>query len=129
VLAPLAGRDRADLGLLLRLAEGDPTARADRLSHAYAPTELDRVLAVLRHLLTARRTVLAVNAAYIASAAPADEARTEPPFQLQGSSRAAGRSAQRTQPGMTAAALAAVVADLPTAEAPTLTAGAEAALL
>src|SRR5690606_21441495 len=53
VLAPLAGRDRADPGLLLRLAEGDPAARADRLSHAYAPTELDRVLAVLRHLLTA----------------------------------------------------------------------------
>ena len=70
VLAPLAGRDRADLELLVRLAEGDPTARADRLTHPYAPAELERILAVLRHLLTARETVLAVNAAYIASAGP-----------------------------------------------------------
>ena len=129
VLAPLAGRDRADLGLLLRLAEGDPTARADRLSHAYAPTELDRVLAVLRHLLTARRTVLAVNAAYIASAAQADEARTEPPFQLQGSYRNMNKIAQRIQPVMNEAELAAVVDDHYTAEAQTLTTGAEANLL
>ncbi|MFD0429903.1 hypothetical protein ACFQ60_26890 [Streptomyces zhihengii] len=33
VLAPLAGRDRADVDLLVRLATGDPTARADRLAH------------------------------------------------------------------------------------------------
>ncbi|CAM5255530.1 AAA+ ATPase domain-containing protein OS=Streptomyces albaduncus OX=68172 GN=FHS32_001489 PE=4 SV=1 [Streptomyces griseoloalbus] len=100
VLAPLAGRDRADLDLLIRLASDDPTARPDRLLHPYAPTELDRVLAVLRHLLTARRTVLAVNAAYIASAARSDDARTEPPFLLQGSYRNMNKIAQRIQPVM-----------------------------
>ncbi|MEZ3181182.1 DNA repair ATPase [Streptomyces pimonensis] len=129
VLAPLAGRDRADLDLLIRLAENDPTARADRLVHPYAPTELDRVLAVLRHLLTARRTVLAVNAAYIASAAQSDEARTEPPFRLQGSYRNMNKIAQRIQPVMNAAELSAVIDDHYTAEAQTLTTGAEASLL
>ncbi|MER7484406.1 DNA repair ATPase [Streptomyces sp. NPDC126497] len=129
VLAPLAGRDRADLDLLVRLAGNDPTARPDRLVHPYAPTELDRVLAVLRHLLTARRTVLAVNAAYIASAARSDHARTEPPFRLQGSYRNMNKIAQRIQPVMNDAELAAVVDDHYTAEAQTLTTGAEANLL
>ncbi|MET9155204.1 DNA repair ATPase [Streptomyces griseoflavus] len=129
VLAPLAGRDRADLDLLIRLAGNDPTARPDRLTHAYAPTELDAILAVLRHLLTARRTVLAVNAAYIASAAQSDDARTEPPFRLQGSYRNMNKIAQRIQPVMNDTELAAVVDDHYTAEAQTLTAGAEASLL
>ncbi|MEU2980424.1 DNA repair ATPase [Streptomyces hirsutus] len=129
VLAPLAGRDRGDLDLLIRLAEGDPTVHADRLAHPYAPTELDRVLTVLRHLLTARRTVLAVNEAYIASAAQSDDARTEPPFRLQGSYRNMNKIAQRIQPVMNDAELSAVIDDHYAAEAQTLTTGAEANLL
>ncbi|NBE55329.1 DNA repair ATPase [Streptomyces boluensis] len=129
VLAPLAGRDRADLDLLIRRADGDPAARADRLVHPYAPAELDRIVAVLRHLLTARATVLAVNAAYIASAAQSDEARTEPPFRLQGSYRDMNKIAARIDPVMNDAELAAVIDDHYTAEAQTLTTGAEANLL
>ncbi|MGQ5603089.1 DNA repair ATPase [Streptomyces sp. EKS3.2] len=129
VLAPLAGRDRADLELLLRLAVGDPAARADRLAHPYTPAELDRITAVLRHLLTARDTVLAVNAAYIASAAQSDTTRSEPPFRLQGSYRTMNKIAQRIQPVMNDAELAALIDDHYTAEAQTLTTGAEAALL
>ncbi|WP_369240882.1 DNA repair ATPase [Streptomyces sp. R21] len=129
VLAPLAGRDRTDLDLLLRLAAADPTARADRLTHPYAPAELDRILAVLRHLITARATVLAVNAAYIASAAQTDATRTEPPFRLQGSYRDMYKIAQRIQPVMNTAELAAVLDDHYAAEAQTLTTGAEANLL
>ncbi|MFJ3210328.1 DNA repair ATPase [Streptomyces flaveolus] len=129
VLAPLAGRDRADLDLLLRLAEGDGTARVDRLAHPYAPAELERVLAVLRHLLSARATVLAVNAAYIASAAQQDDARTEPPFRLQGSYRNMRKIAQRIQPVMNDAELSALIEDHYRAEAQTLTTGAEANLL
>ncbi|MEW2166445.1 DNA repair ATPase [Streptomyces sp. NPDC007084] len=129
VLAPLAGRDRADLDVLIRLARHDPAARPDQLAHPYAPAELERVLAVLRHLLTARETVLAVNAAYIASAAQSDDARTEPPFQLQGSYRNMNKIAQRVLPVMNEAELAAVVDDHYTAEAQTLTTGAEANLL
>ncbi|MEV8122547.1 DNA repair ATPase [Streptomyces sp. NPDC085944] len=129
VLAPLAGRDRADLELLVRLAAGDPTARADRLAHACPPAELERVLSVLRHLVAARETVLAVNAAYIASAAQSDDTRTEPAFRLQGSYRNMNKIAQRIRPVMNDAERDAVLDDHYTAEAQTLTHGAEANLL
>ncbi|QES47010.1 DNA repair ATPase [Streptomyces venezuelae] len=129
VLAPLAGRDRADLELLVRLAEGDPTARTDRLTHPYAPAELEEVLAVLRRLVAARTTVLAVNAAYIASAAQSEDSRTEPPFLLQGSYRSMNRIAARLSPAMNDDELAAAIQDHYTAEAQTLTTGAEANLL
>ncbi|MFG3248012.1 DNA repair ATPase [Streptomyces sp. NPDC048187] len=129
VLAPLAGRGRADLELLVRLATGDPTARADRLAFAHPPAELERVLSVLRHLVAVRETVLAVNAAYIASAAQADDTRTEPAFRLQGSYRNMNKIAQRIRPVMNDAERAAVLDDHYTAEAQTLTHGAEANLL
>lgn len=129
VLAPLAGRDRHDLDVFLRLAADDPTARADQFTYPYAPAEADRIVAVLRHLLTARETVLAVNAAYIASAAQSDTTRTEPPFRLQGSYRTMNKIAQRVRPVMNEAELAAVIDDHFTAEAQTLTSGAEANLL
>ncbi|WP_327368271.1 DNA repair ATPase [Streptomyces sp. NBC_01217] len=129
VLAPLAGRDRTDLDLLIRLAQGDATARADRLTHPYAPAELERILSVLRHLLTVRETVLAVNAAYMASAAQSDATRVEPPFRLQGSYRNMNKIAQRVQPVMNDTELAALVEDHYRAEAQTLTTGAEANLL
>ncbi|MFD5789443.1 DNA repair ATPase [Streptomyces sp. NPDC127037] len=129
VLAPLAGRSREDLALLLRLADGDPTARPEQLEHPYAPAEVDRITAVLRHLLRARDTVLAVNAAYIASAAQTDATRTEPPFRLQGSYRNMNRIAERIAPVMNDAELSAVVEDHYAGEAQTLTSGAEAALL
>jgi len=129
VFAPLAGRDRADLDLLIRLAEGDATARADRLSYACEPVELARMVGVLRHLITARDTVLAVNSAYMASAATTDTARTEPPFRLQGAYRTMNRIAQRIEPVMNSLELSAVLDDHYTAEAQTLGTGAEANLL
>ncbi|MER7724851.1 DNA repair ATPase [Streptomyces sp. NPDC096323] len=130
VLAPLAGRSREDLALLLRLASGtDATARADQLGHPYAPADVDRITAVLRHLLHARDTVLAVNAAYIASSARTDATRTEPPFRLQGSYRNLNRIAERIVPVMNDAELSAVIDDHYTGEAQTLATGAEAALL
>lgn len=129
VLAPLAGRDRTDVELLVRLATGDPTARADRLAHPCPPAELDRILAVLRHMVSARRTVLAVNSAYIASAASADATRGEPPFRLQGSYRNMNRIVERISPVMNDAELEAVVDDHYAGEARTLANGAEAALL
>ncbi|MGW0780048.1 DNA repair ATPase [Streptomyces sp. NPDC002913] len=130
VLAPLAGRSRADLALLLRMASGHGVpGAAGGLEHAYAPAELDRIVSVLRHLLTARDTVLAVNAAYIASAARTDSTRTEPPFRLQGSYRNMNRIAERIVPVMNDAELAAVIDDHYAGEAQTLTTGAESNLL
>ncbi|MFB7757347.1 AAA family ATPase, partial [Streptomyces sp. NPDC056121] len=142
-LAPLAGRDRADLDVLLRHAaddlssrsrtgthmEGRPIAPTERLSHPFAPAETERIVAVLRHLLTARTTVLTVNAAYIASAAQSEDARTEPRFQLQGSYRDMNRIAARIDPAMNDAELSAVLDDHYAAQAQTLTTGAEANLL
>lgn len=129
VLAPLAARSRDDLALLVRLAGSDPAARAEHLDHPYSAVELDAVLAVLRHLLTARDTVLAVNAAYIASAARTDATRTEPPFRLQGSYRNMNKIAERIVPVMNDDELSAVVDDHYAGEAQTLTTGAEANLL
>ncbi|WP_335970599.1 DNA repair ATPase [Streptomyces sp. CA2R106] len=129
VLAPLAGRDRADLDLLVRLAAGDPTARPADLVHPYAPDERDEILAVLRHLLRVRDTLLTVNAAYIDSAGRSAESRTEPPFLLQGSYRNMNRLAARITSTMNRAEVDAALTDHYRAEAQTLAHGAEAALL
>ncbi|MDG9702075.1 DNA repair ATPase [Streptomyces sp. DH37] len=132
VLAPLASRERADTELLVRLAGGEPGADpglADRLVHPYAPAELEQVLGVLRGLLRVRRTVLAVNAAYIASASADEAARTEPPFRLQGSYRDTAKLAGRLAPVMTDEEVEALIDDHYTAEARTLAADAEANLL
>lgn len=129
VLAPLAARDGADLPLLMRLAEGDETARADRLSYPYSAAELDQILAVLRKMKRAQRVVLRVNQAYIASAAQADSSRTEPPFKLQGSYRNMNKLAERIVPAMNDDELEQVLDDHYLGEAQTLTGGAEANLL
>jgi hypothetical protein len=129
VLAPLAGRGRADLELLLALAASDPAARAEDLAYPYSGAELGEILAVLRHLVRARTTLLAVNSAYTASAAQSAASRTEPPFLLQGSYRNMTKIAGRILPAMNDAELDAVVTDHYRAEAQTLAGGAEAALL
>ncbi|MGD9483070.1 DNA repair ATPase [Streptomyces sp. TRM70308] len=129
VLAPLAARDRGDVELLVRLAAGDATATPDRLAHPYPPTEVEQITAVLRRLLHVRRTVLAVNAAYIASAGQDDATRTEPPFRLQGSYRNTNQLVERIVPVMNDAELEALLDDHYQAEAQTLTTGAEANLL
>ncbi|MER5446864.1 DNA repair ATPase [Streptomyces sp. NPDC002764] len=128
-LAPLAARPRPDLDVLLRLASQDPTAHPDDLTHPCAPAELTQILAVLRHLLTARDTVLAVNEAYMNSAAQSPATRTEPPFQLQGSYRNLNKIAQRIHPTMNATELTAVVTDHYRTEAQTLPTATEANLL
>lgn len=129
VLAPLAGHDRTDLELLLRRARGDDSIRADQLGRPCPPAEFDRIIAVLTKLLHALRTVLAVNRAYIASAAQADASRTEPPFRLQGSYRTMNKLAERIVPVMNDAELDALIDDHFRAEAQTLTSAAEANLL
>lgn len=65
----------------------------------------------LGEVLSGRDTVLAVNAAYIASAAQTDATRTEPPIRLQGSYRNMNKIAERIVPLMNDAELSAVVDD------------------
>ncbi|WP_344629809.1 DNA repair ATPase [Streptomyces glaucosporus] len=129
VLEPLAARERGDVELLVRMARGDAGVRADRLAHPCPPAELERILGVLRGLLRVRRTVLAVNAAYIASAAQDETTRTEPPFRLQGSYRDTARIAGRIAPVMTEGEVEALLDDHYAAQARTLAAEAEANLL
>ncbi|MCH7229400.1 DNA repair ATPase [Glycomyces sp. L485] len=129
VLAPLAGRDRADVQVLIRLAAEDPTANPDSLRHAYSAGELDQILSVLRKLIHVQQTVLRNNLAYIASAATDNAARTEPPFLLQGSYRNMNRLTERVVPVMNDDELEAVIDDHYAGEAQTLASGAEANLL
>ncbi|MFD8718161.1 DNA repair ATPase [Streptomyces sp. NPDC059629] len=127
VLAPLAGADPADLRLLVALADGDPTAQADQLAHPVL--DLDRVLATLTRLRGVQRTVLAVNRAYIASAAQEDAGRREPPFLLQGSYRTMAQLAGRIDPVQSEAEVETLLDDHYLAEARTLGSAAEANLL
>ncbi|WP_206641904.1 DNA repair ATPase [Nonomuraea polychroma] len=129
VLAPLSGRDRGDVELLVRLAKGDTTVQPDQLKHPYTKPELDQILSVLAKLVRVQEVVLANNQAYIASAAQSDAARTEPPYRLQGSYRNMNKLAERIVPAMNDAELEVVIDDHYVGEAQTLTTDAEANLL
>ncbi|MBB6118437.1 DNA repair ATPase [Nocardiopsis algeriensis] len=129
VLAPLSSRGREDVYRFVRMARGDDSVALDRLDHPYSAVEAERIVSVLRKLLRLQETVLAVNQAYIASAAQSEDARTEPPFQLQGSYRNMNRMAEKIVPVMNDDEVEAVVDDHYLGEAQTLTSGAEANLL
>jgi hypothetical protein len=129
VLAPLTTRSRDEIRLLARMAGGDHSVHPDQLDHPYSAVELEQIMAVLRKLLRVQQVVLAVNQAYIASAAQADASRTEPPFRLQGSYRNMNRLAERIVPVMNDDELEAVIDDHYVGEAQTLSSGAEANLL
>ncbi|MGW7446764.1 DNA repair ATPase [Kitasatospora sp. NPDC054795] len=125
-LAPLATAERADLDTLLARAGGVP---GGTLAGAWPAAEVERMTAVLAGLLHLRSTVLAVNRAYLASAAQDDRTRTEPPFLLQGSYRNMAKLAQRLDPALTRPELDALLTDHYRAEAQPLGAEAEAQLL
>ncbi|MFE6499578.1 DNA repair ATPase [Kitasatospora sp. NPDC057738] len=125
-LAPLATAERADLDTLLARAGGVP---GGPLAGAWPAAEVERMTAVLAGLLHLRSTVLAVNRAYLASAAQDDRTRTEPPFLLQGSYRNMAKLAQRLDPALTRPELDALLTDHYRAEAQPLGAEAEAQLL
>ena len=128
VLAPLAGRDLADVALLVRMADGEEVP-ADRLSHPYSAVELAELVSVLRIVRRVQRVVMAVNQAYIASAGQDAAFRTEPPFLLQGSYRNMNKLVERIVPGMTDAEVESLLDDHYRSEAQTLTSGAEHNLL
>ena len=123
VLAPVLGRGRRDLEVLLRAASGG-SVRSDELQHRYTANELQAITATLAHLLRVRDALLKVNAAYIASATVDDHLRGEPAFLLQGSYRNMARIAQRVLPAMTASEVDHLVTDHYRAESQTLAAAA-----
>ena len=125
---PLAGRDPADVHLLMRLAAGEQVATTD-LKHAYAAAELDEIVRVLKMLLVAQSVLVKVNATYVSSAATDDRFRTEPPFKLQGSYRNMSKLAQGIVAVMNPDELERLIDDHYKGESQTLTTGAEANLL
>jgi hypothetical protein len=128
VLDKLASRSRADIHAMIRLAE---TGSRDGIEFErdYSADELAEFTSVLGKMLRIRDVVLTVNQQYIASAAQADDYRTEPPFKLQGSYRNMNRLAEKVQPIMNNAEIETILLDHYTGEAQTLTTGAEANLL
>ena len=128
VLAPLAARGLEDTYRIVEMAQGKQVQTSE-LSHAYSAVELAEMQGVLRHMFAARDLLLAVNLQYIRSAAQADEYRTEPKFQLQGSYRNMNKIAEKIVPAMNEKEVQALLTDHYLGESQTLTVGAEQNLL
>ena len=127
-LAPLATRELSDFYLIEAMSRGEQINNTD-LQHSYSNAELNEMIAVLKKLKVAQEIILKVNQQYIASAAQADEYRTEPPFRLQGSYRNMNKLAEKVTAVMTDQELQLVIDDLYLGEAQLLTTGAEENLL
>jgi len=128
VLAPLAKKSQKDVRAFIRMAES--TERdAGSFEGSYSSQEVEEILSVMRKLVAIRDVVMRVNQEYIASAAQADEFRTEPPFRLQGSYRNMNRLAEKVVAIMNDAEVRALILDHYRGESQTLTTGAEANLL
>lgn len=128
VLAPLATRDMADVYRFVAKAEGKPFS-ANELSHGYSGAEINEIVSTLQRLMQVRDVVLRVNQQYIASAAQADQYRTEPPFKLQGSYRNMNKMTEKISAVMNDAELLQLIADHYQGESQLLTTGAEENLL
>ncbi|WP_193212919.1 DNA repair ATPase [Luteolibacter marinus] len=127
-LSILASRSQKDVLMLIRVAETGSRDGAD-FEGNYTPAEIEEMLAVVKHLLSVRDTILRVNLQYIKSAAQEDAYRTEPPFKLQGSYRNMARIAEKILPLMTPEEVRQIVIDHYRSESQNLTTAAEANLL
>jgi len=128
VLAPLANRNLQDLYKLVDMAKGQNIPLSE-LEHSYSSAEATEIVAVLEKMLKIQKVILAVNQQYIASAATAEQYRTEPPFKLQGSYRNMNKLAEKVVSVMTDEELETLINDHYIGEAQTLTQGAEENLL
>ncbi len=128
VLAPLANKSQKDIRSFIRMAESGERD-AEGFEGSYSQQEVEEILGVMKKLVAIREVILRVNLEYIASAAQADEFRTEPPFKLQGSYRNMNRLAEKVVPIMNDEEVRALIIDHYRGESQTLTTGAEANLL
>lgn len=127
-LQKLASKESKDLYPILQLvATGSKEGMELQANHS--PDEVNEYAAVLKKILKARDVITLVNQAYIASAAQADEYRTEPPFKLQGSYRDMNKIAEKIMPIMNDKELNTLIEAHYQSESQTLTTGAEANLL
>jgi len=139
VLAPLANRDLADVHRFIKMAkaidasDGNSAAlvqaQSSELSHPYSTSEINEILAILRHMFSVQQVVLDVNQAYIASAAQDDKYRVEPTFKLQGSYRNMNKMTEQLSAVMNTDDLNQLIDDHYLGESQLLTTGAESNLL
>ncbi|MGO3106262.1 MAG: DNA repair ATPase, partial [Psychrobacter celer] len=133
VLAPLANRDLSDVHRLIKMAKADNAnlaqAQASELSYPYSTSEVNEIVAVLRHMFAVQAVILDVNQAYIASASQDDKYRTEPIFKLQGSYRNMNKMTEKLSAVMNQAELDQLIDDHYLGESQLLTQGAESNLL
>lgn len=128
VLAPLARTSAKDIRTMIRAAT---RGQADlvELESSLPADQVREMYEVMVKLVRVRDIVLRINRAYIHSAAQSEAARTEPPFQLQGSYRNMNRIAERVVPVMNDAELMQLVDTAYEQDAGTLTTGTEANML
>ena len=139
VLAPLANRDLSDVHRLIKMAKavdaGDAgsanllQAQSSELSYPYSTSEINEIIAILRHMFTVQEVILDVNQAYIASASQDDKYRVEPIFKLQGSYRNMNKMTEKLSAVMNDNELNQLIDDHYLGESQLLTQGAESNLL
>ncbi|SLJ83727.1 DNA repair ATPase [Psychrobacter sp. DAB_AL43B] len=133
VLAPLANRDLADVHRLIKMAKADNTnlaqVQSSELTYPYSSSEINEIIAILRHMFTVQKVILDVNQAYIASASQDDKYRVEPIFKLQGSYRNMNKMTEKLSAIMNDSELNQLIDDHYLGESQLLTTGAESNLL
>ncbi len=133
VLAPLANRDLSDVHRLIKMAKTDNAnlaqAQSSELTYPYSTSEINEIIAILRHMFTVQEVILDVNQAYIASASQDDKYRVEPIFKLQGSYRNMNKMTEKLSAVMNQEELNQLIDDHYLGESQLLTQGAESNLL
>ena len=133
VLAPLANRDLSDVHRLIKMAKTDNAnlaqAQSSDLTYPYSTSEINEIVAILRHMFRVQAVILDVNQAYIASASQDDKYRVEPIFKLQGSYRNMNKMTEKLSAVMNENELNQLIDDHYLGESQLLTQGAESNLL
>lgn len=133
VLAPLANRDLSDVHRLIKMAKADNAnlaqAQSGDLTYPYSTSEINEIVAILRHMFRVQEVILDVNQAYIASASQDDKYRVEPIFKLQGSYRNMNKMTEKLSAVMNKSELNQLIDDHYLGESQLLTQGAESNLL
>ena len=128
VLQKLATKSMKDVYAMLHFAETG-NREGMELESNHSTAEITEYVNVLEKMIVVRDVISKVNQAYIASAAQADDYRTEPPFLLQGSYRNMNKLAEKIVPIMNDAELKSMIMAHYEGESQTLTTGSEANLL
>ncbi|WP_440464846.1 DNA repair ATPase [Psychrobacter sp. ASPA161_6] len=133
VLAPMANRDLSDVHRLIKMAKTDNAnlaqAQSSDLTYPYSTSEVNEIIAILRHMFRVQEVILDVNQAYIASASQDDKYRVEPIFKLQGSYRNMNKMTEKLSAVMNESELNQLIDDHYLGESQLLTQGAESNLL